>query len=845
MIRGLSEGLEEAKILTDDQFPRHETSAARALNEGGQRVDMDANRPVYNQFCFLCYHIAGPGPSGQGPPSSGGAPPAVQPPPVIQPPVAPPPAIPPPVGPSPPVAPPPVAPPPVTPPPVAPPPVAPPPVAPPPVAPPKVTPPPTPKPKVTQPPVPPPTRRPPPPKPPTPTTKPTTTPRPFSVDELVCTVGRTAFYAEVYPPDGLCHHIYYRDVAVVHGALIGVEIMSSWEMFKMVMMKYTKTSGGMAFDVRYASPTSLNATVEKELDMLASKNVKNYAVLNVLEVPDKLSKLYNDAKPLLMKLKNLQGSDKKRKTLIGIGILNYKLSNAMSRLRDIFNDAVNQHVADTVIAYSSVGWIESRKECYSHPPSVFDRRTFDQSAAVEAARMPEIRSIATLMTRDKTFSSDTKMGLSFELGTLAYNLRQPGGTFDSVNAHCSLMYVTKYDVLPCKLDVFANRNELFQGVNVADVPKDTKKVFLFEDDATITKKCNNLAQNSTYLRHGMSLLLNNVDLGDFTKNGSCADDADRQDPMVRLVACLDAGSEGTLIAKTSRSLVTAYFRLFKEAAIGAELRFNTEPFLIEYFASVAASMEDSTDDDLFYTVPLAMRIPTEKAEPDVAAPTARRRRRSSPGRYAAKPRGRGRKAASSGAKGGSGKRGRGRKARASAATSDFVPASAGVSRKAGHGVQHKATGHTRSETAEEKALQAVTMDSEADIDRQAEEYVSNILPDQAMVVYPDHTSGHAPNMASPTYGDSYECPEEMDVMSPKRRSGRPSRAAPVRRRRRMPVEGDERVVCKVLSGKWSSRLPLGTVVRRPSTKLVQLVAQAINESPHQMLRVTHVYAALQ
>lgn len=354
------------------------------------------------------------------------------------------------------------------------------------------------------------------------------------MDELVCTVGRTAFYAEVYPPDGLCHHIYYRDVAVVRGVLVGIEIMSSWEMFKMVMMKYTKTSGGIAFDVRYASPTSLNATVKKELEMLATKNVKNYAVLNVLGVPDRLSKLYNDAKPLLMELKNLQGSDKTRKTIIGIGILNYKLSNAMSRLRDIFNDAVNQHVADTVIAYSSVGWIESIKECYSHPPSVFDRRAFDGMAATEAARMPEIRSIATLMTRDKTFSSDTKMGLSFELGTLIYHLVLPGSHADLVNAKCNVMYVTNYDVLPCKLDVFASRNELFQGVNVADVPKDLKKVLLFEDDVTITKKCNNLAQNSTYLRHGMSLLLNNVDLGDFTKNGSCADDADRSDPFKRI-----------------------------------------------------------------------------------------------------------------------------------------------------------------------------------------------------------------------------------------------------------------------------------------------------------------------
>ncbi|KAL3180075.1 hypothetical protein MRX96_037460 [Rhipicephalus microplus] len=61
----------------------------------------------------------------------------------------------------------------------------------------------------------------------------------------------------------------------------------------------------------------------------------------------------------------------------------------------------------------------------------------------------------------------------------------------------------------------------------------------------------------------------------------------------------------------------------------------------------------------------------------------------------------------------------------------------------------------------------------------------------------------------------------------------------------MAIDGDERIVSKPQTGRWSSLLPVGMVVRRPSAKLVQLVAQAIHESPHRVLRVTHVYAALQ
>ncbi|KAH9359467.1 hypothetical protein HPB48_014508 [Haemaphysalis longicornis] len=47
----------------------------------------------------------------------------------------------------------------------------------------------------------------------------------------------------------------------------------------------------------------------------------------------------------------------------------------------------------------------------------------------------------------------------------------------------------------------------------------------------------------------------------------------------------------------------------------------------------------------------------------------------------------------------------------------------------------------------------------------------------------------------------------------------------------------------------AGRLPVdllpGTVVKKPAEKLVQLIAQAIHESPCQVLRVSHVYMALQ
>ncbi|XP_049514221.1 uncharacterized protein LOC125941278 [Dermacentor silvarum] len=122
-------------------------------------------------------------------------------------------------------------------------------------------------------------------------------------------------------------------------------------------------------------------------------------------------------------------------------------------------------------------------------------------------------------------------------------------------------------------------------------------------------------------------------------------------------------------------------------------------------------------------------------------------------------------------------------------------------------------------------------------------YVSKILPDPATTVYAERGSVPAASCSDHAY-DSCEKPPTPPPHL--RRGGRVPRPTPVRRRRRrVAVDGEERVVCKPQSGRWSSRLPVGTVVRRPSVKLVQLVAQAIHESPHRVLRVSHVYAALQ
>ncbi|XP_070382092.1 uncharacterized protein [Dermacentor albipictus] len=327
------------------------------------------------------------------------------------------------------------------------------------------------------------------------------------------------------PTDGLCHYVYYSDVIMARDTLHAALVPESLATFQNEMPRRSRTSGGIGFDIRYSTAAGVSAAIEKKLKELANKNIKHYGVLNLLQTAAKMKGMYSKAKELLRKLKGVQGNDATRKTLLAFGIYNYREKDAYTILQEFFTDAINNHVADTVIIYSSVGWIEREGVCYSHPTSVFDKSDFKGSAVKEADRAPYISKIAQFMRRTVQYTSDTKMGLSFELGTLVYTLKNPYSgdivTDEMVNAECTVLFVTSLDVAPCKLDLQQRRVELFHDVNVAQVKGDKMKAMFFESEDTLRRKCLKLAHNSTMLRADMSLLLVNAHLGDPTK--SCPD----------------------------------------------------------------------------------------------------------------------------------------------------------------------------------------------------------------------------------------------------------------------------------------------------------------------------------
>ncbi|KAL3196852.1 hypothetical protein MRX96_014946 [Rhipicephalus microplus] len=302
------------------------------------------------------------------------------------------------------------------------------------------------------------------------------------------------------PPDGLCNYIYYTSVVVSKGNIYAIEGTRSWNVFQNALSTFKKTSGGIGFDVRYVTVQDLDATLDsKWLKNLTSRNVKHYGVLNVLETSAKVKGVFGKAKDLLKQMKTLQGSDGNRRTLIAMGIYNYHEKDAWSNLQEMFTEAVEQSVADTVIAYSSVGWIQSESECLSVPPSVWDKSVFLEDSAKNADRVPDIQTVVGMMKKDRKIKEGIRIGFSFELATLAYILLKldAANPYKNINAPCSRMFLTD-----------------------------------------LSQLCEELSKSSTSLRQDVSVLLLNAHLGDFSKNGKCSKEKheDRKDPFYRIRA---------------------------------------------------------------------------------------------------------------------------------------------------------------------------------------------------------------------------------------------------------------------------------------------------------------------
>ncbi|XP_049527497.1 uncharacterized protein LOC125947159 [Dermacentor silvarum] len=105
---------------------------------------------------------------------------------------------------------------------------------------------------------------------------------------LVCTVGSKGTAFSMFPPTGVCSHVFFTHVLVSGGALHATgDGGGAWEDFVRAMQaeEFAEYPAGISFDMLYAmTPAYLDdPTVHKELEELAAgSNIKHYGILNVV-----------------------------------------------------------------------------------------------------------------------------------------------------------------------------------------------------------------------------------------------------------------------------------------------------------------------------------------------------------------------------------------------------------------------------------------------------------------------------------------------------------------------------------------------------------------------------------
>ncbi|XP_075722271.1 uncharacterized protein LOC142765357 [Rhipicephalus microplus] len=324
----------------------------------------------------------------------------------------------------------------------------------------------------------------------------------------------------MYPPDGLCNYLFYTHVIVFNKTeLAGVEVNASWTLFKKQIAARTKTAGGASFDAKYVTAQAFDDQgLKKHLAKLASANVKNYGILNMVTSVKNWDDFMNRARGTIAKLKAIQGNDSKRKIVMAIGLFDYNEPNAWDKYRKGFQDAVESTMADTVIAISSMSMMETSETCYAAPTSVLDSSRLQDPARTIAKSYPDLKTHAALISANTMYNKNgTRLGLSFEMGTLYYKLNETTDSLENRPYHpCERFYLTSIDVVDCIGGLY-DIDLLPGGMKFGSPFVGPDVVVTWEDEESLKYKFYGL-QNSTNLREGLSWLLYDVNFGDFSKN---------------------------------------------------------------------------------------------------------------------------------------------------------------------------------------------------------------------------------------------------------------------------------------------------------------------------------------
>lgn len=229
--------------------------------------------------------------------------------------------------------------------------------------------------------------------------------------------------------------MYYTHVVIQGDNIRGAKVETSWESFKQAAARYQYVKMGISFDHRYITAAKIT-TATNALALLSSSNIRHFGVLNMITKHTELLNIVTPMKPVLEEIKKQFNHSH---TVIAIGSRDYS-DQGFRTFSDIIKTAVDTFAVDTVIAIASVSSAPSRSECSAVPPNVLHTSAMDKN--------PSLAKLWQLLERNATTKQTTTLGLSFEMGTLMYELSSDHKKLaDAVYALCTATILTSREAL--------------------------------------------------------------------------------------------------------------------------------------------------------------------------------------------------------------------------------------------------------------------------------------------------------------------------------------------------------------------------------------------------------------
>ncbi|KAH7939746.1 hypothetical protein HPB52_016853 [Rhipicephalus sanguineus] len=155
---------------------------------------------------------------------------------------------------------------------------------------------------------------------------------------IICTVGEGATIEDMYPPDKYCDYLFYTNVITSYDRIHAEKDPGSWHVFRRVVTKYKIMELGISFSLQNVTPNDLD-DASNDLDALRREGMRHYGLLTMLASQNEFNFTVWSMKPVIKRLKEIQGGDETAKAVVAIGSYDYA-GGFIAKFREYFINVV-------------------------------------------------------------------------------------------------------------------------------------------------------------------------------------------------------------------------------------------------------------------------------------------------------------------------------------------------------------------------------------------------------------------------------------------------------------------------------------------------------------------------